>query len=202
VEISVSSRNTEVSEALRVMVTDKIGRLSRFLEGMDRAEVHFWKEGNGRQEFVEVTLEGHGHHVRSKVSAVDGFVCIDKAVDKLEHQLHKLKTKVVRRNNGFAARARLEPSPLEVGSALGDDGLGAGVVTDLLNAGQDDDGDESGIRIVKVKRFEVKPMTPEEAALQMDLIGHMFFLFTNVETERAAVVYRRDDGHVGLIDQA
>jgi putative sigma-54 modulation protein len=195
VEISVSSRNTDVSEALRLAVTDKIGRLNRFVEGMDRAEVHFWKEGNPRQEFLEVTLEGHGHHVRSKVSAADGFVCVDKAVDKLEHQLHKLKTKVSRRNGHI--RARVEAAANGVGP--GENGAGATATsTDLLEASEED----AEVRIVKVKRFEMKPMTAEEAAMQMDLVGHTFFFFTNVDTERAAVVYRRDDGQVGLIEQA
>ena len=64
----------------------------------------------------------------------------------------------------------------------------------------DDNADEPAPRIVKTKRFEIKPMTPEEASLQMDLLGHDFYFFTNSETERAAVVYRRSDGYVGLID--
>jgi putative sigma-54 modulation protein len=192
----VSSRNTDVSDALRVMVAEKIGRLNRFVEGMDRAEVHFWKEGKSRQEFLEVTLEGHGHHVRCKVSAVDGFVCVDKAVDKLEHQLHKLKSKVVRRTSG--TRSRMEALAVDT-DAVGRVENGAG--TDLLDD-EDDDQPDTGIQIVKLKRFEMKPMTPEEAALQMDLIGHTFFFFTNVESQRAAVVYRRHDGQVGLIEQA
>src|SRR3954465_1802085 len=105
VEITVSSRHTEVSDALRASTIEKIGRLSRFLEGMDRAEVHFSEHRNKRnadKEVCEVTLEGHGHHVRCKVSAPDGFAAVDPAVEKLEHQLHKLKTKLlkVKRNDG------------------------------------------------------------------------------------------------------
>ena len=65
-----------------------------------------------------------------------------------------------------------------------------------------DDEPDIPPRIVKTKAFQIKPMTPEEAILQMDLMGHDFFFFTNADTERAAVVYRRDDGDVGLIDQA
>lgn len=179
----MSSRNTDVSDALRAMVADKIGRLNRFVEGMDRAEVHFWKEGKSRQEFLEVTLEGHGHHVRCKVSAADGFVCVDKAVDKLEHQLHKLKTKLLKRTHSNGKRAN---------------GNGSGPAED----GSSEDGGAGRPRIVKTKAFQIKPMTPEEAILQMDLMGHDFFFFTNADTERAAVVYKRDDGDIGLIDQA
>jgi putative sigma-54 modulation protein len=184
VEITVSSRHTEVSEALRAATVDKIGRLSRLLDGMERADVHFWEERNPRisdKEVCEVTLEGHGHHVRCKVAAADGFAAVDRAVEKLEHQLHKLKSKLVKRHQG--------------GSHRPDKGEGNGHA----------DGEEEpdvGLRIVKTKRFAIKPMTPEEAALQMDLLGHGFFFFTNSQTERSAVVYRRTDGAVGLIDEA
>jgi putative sigma-54 modulation protein len=186
VEITVSSRHTEVSELLRESTVDKIGRLSRFLEGMDRAEVHFSEEHTKRsaeKEVCEVTLVGHGHHVRCKVSAPDGFAAVDLAVEKLEHQLHKLKTKLLKRTHANGKRANGN------GSAAPDE------------AGADDEG-AGRPRIVKTKAFQIKPMTPEEAILQMDLMGHDFFFFTNADTERAAVVYRRDDGDVGLIDQA
>jgi putative sigma-54 modulation protein len=186
VEITVSSRHTEVSELLRESTVDKIGRLGRFLEGMDRAEVHFSEEHTRRsadKEVCEVTLVGHGHHVRCKVSAPDGFAAVDLAVEKLEHQLHKLKTKLLKRthaNNGKKVN-------------------GNGT-TESVAAGQDET--DTVPRIVKTKAFQIKPMTPEEAILQMGLMGHDFFFFTNADTQRAAVVYRRDDGDVGLIDQA
>jgi putative sigma-54 modulation protein len=99
-EITVSARHTAISPALRAAAEEKIGRLSRFLDGMDRAEVHFSEEQNPRisaKEVCEVTLEGRGHHVRCKVAAVDGFAAIDLAVEKLEHQLYKLKSKLVPR---------------------------------------------------------------------------------------------------------
>jgi putative sigma-54 modulation protein len=77
-----------------------------------------------------------------------------------------------------------------------------GVATAVLDDLDDDDERTSSPRIVKSKRFTIKPMTPDEAVLQMDLLGHDFFFFTNADTERAAVVYRRSDGDVGLIDEA
>src|SRR4051794_6197575 len=189
VEITVSSRHTEVSELLRESTVDKIGRLGRFLEGMDRAEVHFSEEHTRRvadKEVCEVTLVGHGHHVRCKVTAPDGFAAVDLAVEKLEHQLHKLKTKLVKRNHANGHKT----------NGNGTNGSNGAAATAL--------DDESGTsrRIVKTKAFQIKPMTPEEAILQMDLMSHDFFFFTNADTERAAVVYRRDDGDVGLIDQA
>jgi putative sigma-54 modulation protein len=194
VEITVSSRHTEVSELLRTTTIDKIGRLSRFLEGMDRAEVHFSEEHNRRpaeKEVCEVTMEGHGHHVRCKVSAPDGFAAVDLAVEKLEHQLHKLKTKLVRRNHSPSRRGANGNGHDEV------DESEAEALTDANGGGSAG----QSTRIVKTKAFRMKPMPPEEAALQMDLLNHDFFFFTNSDTERAAVVYRRNDGTVGLIDE-
>jgi putative sigma-54 modulation protein len=188
VEITVSARHTDISPALRAAAEEKIGRLARFVDGMERAEVHFFEERNPRiadKEVCEVTLEGQGHHVRCKVAAPDGFVAIDRAVEKLEHQLHKLKTKLLRRTHGRRV-------------AVGANGTnGAGLLVE-----DEDDTADVGIRIVKSKSFAIKPMSASEAAEQMEMVGHDFFFFTNADTSRAAVVYRRDDGDVGLIDHA
>ena len=134
-------------------------------------------------------MTGGGHQVRCKVHAPDGFVAVDRAYAKLERQLNKLKTKLARRYQG-EPKARKGSDALAAVAAPGDtadDGL--------------DDGVAEVPRIVKSKRFALFPMTAEEAADRMDLLGHGFFFFTNSETKRAAVVYRRDDGDVGLIDE-
>ncbi len=182
-EVSVSGRHTAVPETLRQQATEKIGRLDRYLSGMDRAEVHFWQEKNrkkGDSDFCEVTLEGHGHHVRCKVSAPDGFTAVDLAVDKLERQLRKLKTKVQRRNRE-RVRVDLEPEL---------------VPESLLTSNEP----EPVYTFAKTKSFDLDIMEPDAAALQMDLLDHDFYLFTNKGTGRNAVVYRREDGDVGLID--
>lgn len=195
-QVTVSRRHTEIPESLRVMAEEKIGRLTRFVDGLDHAEVHFSEHKNPRiadKEICEVTIEGHGHHVRCKVQAPDGFAAIDMAYDKLEHQLHKLKTKLQNRHHG-APKARSQAGAMGAVVAPEPEELG-----DLL---VDDEVEGDGPKIVKSKRFAMFPMTAEEAAQRMDLIGHGFFFFTNAETSRAAVVYRREDGNVGLIDEA
>lgn len=177
-DIKVSGRHTEVSDVLRQATIDKIGRLGRYVDGMERAEVHFSEERNPRivdKEICEVTLEGHGHHVRCKVAAPDGFAAVDRAVEKLEHQLHKLKTKLARRAGAPDADAVVASLP--------------------------EDAAPSVPRIVKTKQFAMTTMDAEEASLQMDLLGHDFYVFTHDRTGRTAVVYRREDGDVGLIDQ-
>jgi putative sigma-54 modulation protein len=196
VRISVSSRHTEISDALRAATEEKIGRLERFFEGLDHAEVHFSEERNPRiadKEICEVTLEGHGFHLRCKVSAPDGFIAIDRAVVKLEHQLQKLKTKILRRHH--IARRNGGGTNGPVTGAGGGNG-------DIVEIALPDEDEDSGLRIVKTKRFAIKPMTPEEAALQMDMLGHDFYFFRNAESDRASVVYRRADGDVGLIEEA
>ena len=191
-QVTVSARNTEVPESLRIMAEEKIGRLGRFVDGLDHAEVHFSEHKNPRiadKEVCEVTIEGHGHHVRCKVQAPDGYQAIDKAYEKLEHQLHKLKTKLNRRNHGH-------PKAHKKSEALG----AVEVASEAETTGEAPA--EEGLRIVKAKRFAIHPMSAEEAVERMVLLGHGFFFFTNQETSRSAVVYRRDDGQVGLIDEA
>jgi putative sigma-54 modulation protein len=194
-EVTVSARHMEIPEKLRLSAEEKIGKLGRFVEGMDRAEVHFTTHRNPRiaePELCEVTLEGHGHHVRAKVAAVDGYVAIDKAVAKLEQQLHKLKTKLQRQKKGGGKRPAAVPA-----DALTSD-------TVVLDAPAPDRAApvaDAVPKIVKVKRFAPMGMTADEAAQRMDLLGHGFFFFTNLDTGRAAVVYRREDGDIGLIDE-
>ena len=105
-EITVSARNTEVSPALREAVEDKIGRLAKKAYRLDRADVHFFEERNPRipeREVCEVTLDGRGHQLRCRVSGPDVFVVVDRAAAKLEQQIEKAKTKVMRRRNAAAA---------------------------------------------------------------------------------------------------
>jgi ribosomal subunit interface protein len=211
VEVTVSARHTEVPEKLRRVTEEKMQRLARYVDGMDRAEVHFTEERNPRvveREICEVTLEGHGHHVRCKVAAADAFVALDRAVEKLEHQLQRLKTKLQRRYRGDTggrsvsrtAAGAVVPAVVPEADADAD----AEFELEPHVAGLDgSDGSGAHIpRIVKKKRFAPMPMTPEEAAQRMELIGHGFFFFTNIDTSRAAVVYWREDGDIGLIDEA
>ena len=177
----------DVPDRLRTAVQEKVTRLARHLDGWEEAEVQFFEERNPRiseKEVCEVTLRGHGQVLRAKASSSDPFTAVDRVVDKLSHQAEKVKTRQSRKGH---RRSTVEAIP------PGDQGF----------ADEDEDEAEerpgSG-RIVKVKRFDLKPMTPEEAALQLEMLGHAFYFFTNADTGVPAVVYRRDDGDVGLID--
>lgn len=184
-EVKVSAKRTEITPRLEDYAVDKVERLDRFVSGLDHGEVHFTEEVNPRisdRVLCEITLEGHGHHVRAKHNAPDPFAAIDGSVAKLEKQLRKLKTRLIRRWH-----------------ASGDANL-------LQDAGIDqpseNDDAPAAPRIVKSKKFHIAAMTPDEAVEELELVNHDFYFFHNSETARAAIVYRRHDGEFGLIDEA
>ena len=180
-EVTIRGRNVEVTDRLRTAAEEKVGRLSRHHEGWEHAEVFFIEERNPRisaKEVCEATLRGHGRIIRAKAASADSLTSLDKVVDKLEHQIDKLKSRLI---------SRTHPKHHQV---------------EWVPPADDDDSDTDAHhppRIVKTKQFDMKPMTPEEAALQMDVLGHDFYLFNNTDGV-AAVVYRRNDGDIGLIE--
>jgi putative sigma-54 modulation protein len=182
VEVTIRGRNVEVTDRLRAAAEEKVSRLSRHHEGWEQAEVQFIEERNPRisaKEVCEATLRGHGRIIRAKAASADSMTSLDKVVDKLEHQIDKLKSRLI-------SRSHPKHHPVDSGAAVTEDDEVA--------------SDEQGPpRIVKTKQFDMKPMTPEEAALQMDVLGHDFYLFNNTDGV-AAVVYRRNDGDIGLIE--
>lgn len=115
-DITVSARHIDISSALRAAAEEKIGRLSRFRDGLRRAEVHFFEEQNPRiaeREWCEVTMDGGGFSLRAKAAAADPFAAIDSAVAKLEQQLHKHKVKQVLRSHQGPRRATAAAGPEE-----------------------------------------------------------------------------------------
>ncbi len=201
VHISIRHRNIVVDDIVKAAANEKITRLCRFVPGVDHAEVTFMEERNpriGNKEFCEVTMKGNGHIVRAKASAASTSAALDLVVEKLEHQMLKLKGKVDRANHGGPKRGnhhspglhQVPISALAVLEKVELNGNGAAHV------------DSNEAQIVRRKQFVVDPISAEEAGLRMDMLQHDFFLFTNAETGRAAVIYRREDGHLGLIDAA
>lgn len=187
-EVKISTKRVELSPRLEDYVEQKISRLDRFVGSLERAEVHLEEEKNPRitdKTFCEVTLQGHGHHVRAKAHAVDSFAATDAAVVKLEKQLRKLKTRLVKRWHSSGDQAML-------------DALATAPAPEVEAAEET----EAPPRIVKSKKFHIASMTPDEAVLELELVSHDFYFFHNSETARAAIVYRRSDGGYGVIDEA
>ena len=185
-DVVIRGKNVKVSESLRTAATEHLAKLDRFANGFARAEVDFSVEKNPRiaeNQKCEVLVHVKGHLLKAHASAPEPFAALYAVCDKVEHQVKRLKDKRVARTHPKRVRTQRVELP-----AFDD---------------EDEDSQEPRTaRIVKTKEFTIKPMTAEEAVLQMDLLGHDFFLFTSSETGRAAVIYRRNDGNFGLIETA
>ncbi|WP_244833673.1 ribosome-associated translation inhibitor RaiA [Clostridium sp. BJN0001] len=170
-QIKVIAKNIELTEALKDMVQKKIKKLEKYFESDVEAKATLSVQKNS--QIVEVTIPFNGVILRSEESTSDMYKSIDLVENKLEGQIRKQKTRLARRNNGSLKFAQIESM-------------------DLKDA---DDG-----KLVKVKKFGVKPMDTEEAILQMDLLGHNFFVFQDADTNKVNVLYKRKDGDYGLLE--
>lgn len=170
--INYKGKNIEVTPALKEHAEKKIGRLSRIMD-IDKVTVTLIAEGN--REKAEVSMMIKGYLLRGEDSGQDVFAAIDTVVDKLEKQLVKYKEKLQRKTKK-------------------DKGKVAEVAVEEVAYTEPDD------ELVRTKHFQVKPMTVDEAIMQMNMIGHSFFVFSNSENEEEInVVYVRNDGKYGLI---
>jgi putative sigma-54 modulation protein len=175
VRLQVKGKNVELSPALKEYAQKKLGKLDRHLTDSTRVELELAEERNpsiGANQVAEATIWTKGPVLRARESSEDMKASIDLLVDKLERQAKRYRQK----RRPWMSRAR-ETAP-EV--ALSDR--------------------PSQPEIVKTKQFAVKPMSPEEAVLQLELIGHDFFVFLSAETDEVNVLYRRRDGNYGLIE--
>lgn len=179
-EIRVHSTRMTVSDSLRAHATEKIGHATRVFDDAERIDVEFSEERNPRladgRFRVEVTSMVAGQVVRVEAAGVDERSALDLAIEKYESRLRRLKERIIDRHRRPGEKRLNGPS----------DGV--------------EETSDHELRIDRVKRFTVKPMTPEEAALQMELLGHSFYLFLNAETEQYGVLYRRRGGSLGLIE--
>ena len=176
--LQVKGKNVEVSDAIRTYAEEKLGRLERQLADPTRVELELAVEKNpsiADNHVAEGTIWTKGPVLRAKEASTDMRASIDLLADKLERQVTRYREKRRRprqRGNGQVP----EPS--------------VPVTFD----------DENGPSIVKTKQFALRPMTAEEAVLELELVGHDFFMFRHVETAEINVVYRRRDGGYGLIE--
>jgi putative sigma-54 modulation protein len=190
-DVVVFGKHVEVDQELRALTNEKLERISKYASDVRRIDVDFAEHKTrkaGDSHTCEILVHVNHHLVKGTAAAAEHEVALDLALDKVEHQMRRLHDRRVSRRNGSRARAAAD-----VVNAAAFDGDGT------TDADADSDGD-TGPTIVKTKQFAVKPMDPEEAALQMELLGHDFFLFRSTQNGRAAVIYRRRDGALGLIE--
>lgn len=191
-DVVVHGRNVEVPDHFRVHVTEKLGKVKRYDQKIIRADVELHHERNRRQngscQHVEITCRTRGPVVRSEACAEDFYKALDAASDKLERRFRQAADRR-RVHHGrrtptslAAATANVgplaEPTPSEVDEVEADEGPG---------------------RVVREKEHPAKPMTVDQALFEMELVGHDFYLFADVDTGRPSVVYRRHAYDYGLI---
>lgn len=168
-EFNIRGKNVDVAPALRQYAEKRLSKLEKYVRQDPVACQVTFSTVRGRW-VVEVTIPLNSMLVRAEESAQDAFSSVDLVVEKLERQLEKYKTRLLKREKPEMKVEQDKPEPEETG------------------------------KIVKIKRFPMKPMSPEEAALQMELLGHDFFVFSNAETGGVNVIYKRKDGNFGLIE--
>lgn len=168
----ITGRNIDVTEGLKTAVYDKIGKLEKYFQ--EDTEIHVTFSVEKERQKIEVTIPIKGGVVRAEEVSSDMYVSIDLVEEVIERQLKKYKNKIVEKKHNAESFSQAYVE-------------------------KDYDEDDT-IRIEKSKRFAIKPMDPEEACLQMELLGHNFYVFNNSETDEINVVYKRKGNTYGLIE--
>lgn len=168
----IVGRNLEVTSGLRSAVEDKIGKLAKYFN--PDTEVHVTLSVEKDRQKIEVTIPVKGNIIRSEQVSNDMYVSIDLVEEIIERQLKKYKTKLTDKQQ---ATGSFSQQYLE---------------NDFM--------DEEEVKIVRTKKFDIKPLYPEDACVQMELLGHNFFVFINAETNQVNVVYKRKGNSYGLIE--
>lgn len=170
----ISGKNIDVTPSLKSCIEQKLGKLERYFT--PETEIIVTLSVEKERQKIEVTIPVKGHIIRSEQSSNDMYVSIDLVEEVIERQLRKYKNKLVARNQE-----------------------GSNFKQEFFES-EDTSSEDDEIKIIRTKRFGIKPMFPEDACIQMDLLGHDFYVFFNAETEEVNVVYKRKNGTFGLIE--
>lgn len=173
-KFNIRGSKMEVTDAIKTYIQEKIGRLDKYFENSDEFTANVLVKATNKNQIVEVTIPISKVILRAEESHNDLYAAIDLVVEKLERQIRKNKTRMKQKNN-----------------------------RETMNMFIDFEIEESEIddhKIIKRKKIENKPMDEEEAILQMNLLGHEFFIFDNIKTHTTSVLYKRKDGNYGIID--
>lgn len=175
-KIVFKGKHIEVTNAMRNYIEKRLNKIERHFDHILEVIVTLSVEKN--RQIVEVTLQASRALIRAEEETDDMYASMDKVADKLERQIQKYKDKYLKKSHPGTERKGLDKEGVNV---------------------EDSESNEIA-KIVKTKRFAIKPMSVEEAAMQMDLLGHNFFVFANDNTNKVNVLYKRKDGNFGLIE--
>ena len=176
-EIIIRGSKLEITDAMEDYAKEKLSKLDRYLDESEEATATVLAKVHGHEQKIEVTIPLKGIILRAEEVQEDFYAAIDVAIDKLERQIRKNKTRIQsskkKESKDFAYN-----------------------YIDEIKI----DEDEEEETVVKRKKIELKPMSEEEAILQMELLGHSFYLYKDADTDKATVVYKRKDGNYGVIE--
>ena len=169
---TITGRNIEVTDGLKEAVEHKLGKLERYFT--PDTEINVTLSVQKELQKIEVTIPVKGNIIRSEQVSSDMYVSIDLVEEVIERQLKKYKNKIIDKHRGGS---NFQQSFIDKDFEMDDE-----------------------IKIIRTKKFGIKPMFPEDACIQMELLGHNFFVFYNAENDEVNVVYKRKDGTYGLIE--
>ena len=174
-EIIIRGDKIKITDAMSDYINDKLGKLDKYLENSDTVRANVIVKVKNHEQRVEITIPLKTFILRSEETKDDFYAAVDKAVDKLERQIRKNKTRMMSKQvkNDYS----FDFSQIE-----------------------SDEEDEKENKILKRKKVEVKPMNEDEAILQMELLGHQFYMYMDSENNKPTVVYKRNDGNYGIIE--
>ena len=172
--ITITGRNIELTPGIKEAVEDKLSKLEKYFK--PDTDVNVTLSVEKERQKIEVTIPTKGHTIRAEEVSNDMYVSIDLVEETLERQLIKYRTKIISKKLNAAENFKQE------------------------FIAEAEEAEEEEVKIVRTKRFGMKPMYPEDACVQMELSGHDFFVFRNAETDEVNVVYRRKGNTYGLIE--
>ncbi len=208
-ETAIRARNFKLRPDIEEHIGKRLERFDRHVEDLESAEVLLSQQpirhnSQGFQYVAQFTLHTRHDIVRSEVANDELLTAVDQACDRLSRQLERRKTRLSRRKKGQDGLGRSAASMMNVSTSapsVVEMAAPAQPPNAYYSAGDQEQADpDEGGAIVRVKRFSIKPMHPEEAVEQMELLGHSFFIFWNADDERMHVLYRRNDGDYGLLE--
>lgn len=172
--ITITGRNIELTPGIKEAVEDKLSKLEKYFK--PETDVNVTLSVEKERQKIEVTIPTKGHTIRAEEVSNDMYVSIDLVEETLERQLIKYRTKIISKKMNAAASFKAEYLEEQI------------------------EEDDEEVKIVRSKRYDLKPMYPEDACIQMELLGHDFFVFVNAETDDVNVVYKRKGNTYGIIE--
>ena len=176
-EITIRGDKLKITDSMKSYIDDKLGKLNKYLKNNDEIRANVIVKVKNHEQRVEITIPLKNYILRTEETQDDFYAAIDKAIDTLERQIRKNKTRIM---------SKIKSTVYDFDMSVVEENQ------------PEEDGVES--KVVKRKKVEVKPMNEEEAILQMELLGHEFYMYKDSDTNKPAVIYKRKDGNYGVIE--